>query len=87
MFQAKLQRKLKNTFYIQQTFFSRNLLCIDNVGKYEGNRQPTGDNKIRRMCVVCWITGPTDIRLRICNTVFSLRGSHYISSYLKRLSH
>jgi len=57
------------------------------VGMYERNRRATGDNKIRRKRVACWMTGATDIHLRIFNTVFPRRRSLYISSYLKRLSY
>jgi len=50
MFQAKVVEKFKTRILFSIKFFPRKLCrLLDNVEKYNRNRQATGDTVIRRM--------------------------------------
>jgi len=50
-------RENQDTYFIFKNFFSRkSCRSRDNVENYGTARQTTGDNKIERMRIACWIT-------------------------------
>jgi hypothetical protein len=60
MFQTKVVEKIKTRILGLIAFFRNACHLRDNVDKYGRARQATGDNIIRCMWVVCWITKATD---------------------------
>ena len=51
----------RNTHFLYSiTFLRKFCLLYDNVDYYDGARQVTDYNKMRRMRFVCWITKATD---------------------------
>jgi hypothetical protein len=60
MFQTKVVEKIKTYFVFNRFFFLLFFLLWDNVGKFCTARQPTDDNRIRRMRFACWIIKATN---------------------------
>ena len=56
MFQIKVVEKIKTRILCLITFFLKPCRLCDNVEKYGGAREATGDNRIRRMRFACWVS-------------------------------
>jgi hypothetical protein len=53
MYQTKVVENITTHIHVQKPFQENFVLFWDNLKKYGPDRQATGNNKIRRMRVVC----------------------------------
>ena len=59
VFYNKLVDKTKTQIVYLITLFRKSFRLWENVEKYNGAREVTNDNTIRRICVACWIRKAT----------------------------
>jgi len=55
MLQTKAVQKIKTHTLCSTILPRKSFHFWDNMGKYGGASQPTGENTIRRMRTACWI--------------------------------